>query len=174
VSALRTDPSARLQAHGLRLDLPLRWEARIYLRDAPDPAAGTSGVHPAAYGWPGELPNPVAHLANFALPPGRGDFGTGAVERMRAGHVFLSLVEYDASEAHRPLFASLGVPRPAAHEFSPAALQRQVPGQGGWQRFFTVAERAFCLYIVLGSLARAAAHVPEINRVLDGVAVISR
>jgi hypothetical protein len=166
--------AARLAAHGLEIDLPLRWEARIYLRDAPPRHAIGPGLHPAAYGWAGESPNPVAHLANFALPPGRGDFGTGAVELMRPGHVFLALVEYDRSEAHRPLFAATGMPRPAAHEFSPAALQRRLPEQGGWQRFCTMAERAFCLYVVLGSLRRARDHVPEICRVLDGIGVASR
>ena len=34
-------------------------------------------AHPDAYGSAEESRNPVLHLANFALPPGRGDFGTG-------------------------------------------------------------------------------------------------
>src|SRR4051794_22016948 len=108
----------RVAAHGIAVDLPDRWEAWLYLRT--DPAehaaavAASSGrfrAHPAAYGTPGERPHPVLHLANFALPPGRGDFGTGAVEIMRETHIFAALLEYGAEEAHRPLFRSLGRPR---------------------------------------------------------------
>ena len=176
--------SARLEAHGLRVDLPRRWEGRIYLRDTPtadaeSPAGGKSsaggdGQHPAARGWKGEVPNPVLHVANFALPPGRGDFGTGAVERLRPGHVFMSLFEYDRAEAGQPLFAAVGVPRPAAHEFSPNALQRRLRGHGGWQRFFTEHGRAFSLYVVLGDLRDARHRVGEIAVVLNGLRIGAR
>ena len=151
--------TARVAAHGLAAELPHRWEGRIYLR------TDGSGTHAS---------NPVVHLANFALPPGRGDFGTGAVEIMGRGHVFVSLFEYGPEEAHRPLFAELGMPRPQAHEFSPDALQRRMRGQGGWQRFFTAADRAFCLYIVLGSLVEAGQRVPELHRALDGLRIGAR
>jgi hypothetical protein len=158
----------RLEAHGLGVDLPRGWEGRLYVRPLP----GTTGdTHPAAAGHPGEVPNPVLHLANFALPHERGDFGTGAVERMRPGHVFVSLFEYDPAEAHRPLFAARGLPLPRVGEFAPNALQRLIRGQGGWQRFFTASDRAFCLYVVLGALARERDGVAEVRQVLRAVTV---
>jgi hypothetical protein len=166
-----------LAAHGLRIALPPRWEARLYLRDQPTGVASGSmsrWAHPAGYGWAGESTNPVLHLANFPLPPGRGDFGTGAVERMGVAHVFASLFEYDRDEAGRPLFAATGLPRPALHEFAPNALQRRLPGQLGCQKFFTENGRAFCLYVVLGSRHHAAALVGELHDVLDGLEVGDR
>jgi hypothetical protein len=175
-------PRATVAAHGLRVALPPRWEARLYLRDQPatatEAAAASDGVsrwaHPAAHGWPGELPNPVLHLANFALPPGRGDFGTGAVERMGGAHAFVSLFEYDAEEAGRPLFAARGLPRPQLREFAANSLQRRLPGQLGCQKFFTESGRAFCLYIVLGSRQHAEPLVAEVHGVLANVEVSDR
>ncbi|WP_375497953.1 hypothetical protein [uncultured Jatrophihabitans sp.] len=149
---------ATIAAHGLRVELPHRFEARLYLR-------------PAEFGHPDESMNPVLHLANFALPPGRGDFGTGAVERMGPAHVFSSLLEYDAEEAGRPLFAARGLPRPVVTEFAANALQRRLPGQLGVQRFFTEQHRAFCLYVVLGSRRHASSLVAQLHDVLDGLEV---
>ncbi|SHG17725.1 hypothetical protein SAMN05443575_1587 [Jatrophihabitans endophyticus] len=184
-------PLATVAGHGLRITLPARWEARLYLRDRPpetavepeDDDAGTavgitgglgSGVHPAAYGWAGESPNPVLHLANFALPPGRGDFGTGAVEVMGAEHAFVSLLEYDAEEAGRPLFEHRGVPRPVLRDFAPNQLQRRLAGQLGRQTFFTHEGRPFCLYVVLGSREHAADLVADVHGVLDNLEVSAR
>jgi hypothetical protein len=153
-------PHATVAAHGLRVTLPQRWEGRLFLRDG--------------LGEDDESINPVLHLGNFALPPGRGDFGTGAVEVMGAGHAFVALLEYGASEAGQPLFAARGMPRPALAEFAPNALQRRLPGQLGCQRFFTEHGRAFCLYVVLGSRRHAAALVDEVRGVLDNIAVGAR
>jgi hypothetical protein len=176
----------RLEAHGIAVDMLDRWEARLYLRRGyEEPAeAAAAGVrdrlaaalapHPHAYGWPGERRHPVLHLANFPLPSGRGDFGTGAVEIMREHHVFAALVEYDAEEAHRPLFAAVG--RPALHErdFAANALQRTLRGQLGAQRFFTERDRPFCIYVVLGSRRHARALVADVNAALDRVRIDSR
>lgn len=144
-----------VEAYGLRVELPRSWEARLYRRE-PHPGASV---------------NPVLHLANFPLTPGRGDFGTGAVERMGAEHVFVSLLEYDGEEAGRPLFAAPGVPRPRVGDFAPNALQRHIPGQLGGQWFFTEAGRPFCLYAVLGSRRHAEALVTQTEAVLDGLKV---
>jgi hypothetical protein len=163
---------ATVAAHGLRVTLPARWEARLYLRDRPDESRQLDGdEHPAAYGSAGESPNPVLHLANFALPPGRGDFGTGAVELMGPEHAFVSLLEYDAEEAGRPLFEAQGVPRPTLRNFAPNQLQRRLAGQLGSQQFCTVAGRPFCLYVVLGSRQHAAALVADVHAVLDTLEV---
>ena len=158
-----------IAGYGLRVDLPAAWEGRLFRRER---APGT-GDHPEAYGHPEGSVNPVLHLGNFALPPGRGDFGTGAVERMGAGHVFVSLVEFDRVEADRPLFAAHGVPRPEVADFGPRSLQRQIPGQLGCQRFFTENGRAFCLYIVLGSRRHAEALVAQSDAVLGRLEVIA-
>jgi hypothetical protein len=156
-----------IAAYGLRVELPRAWEGRVHRRVGPLRHAG----HPEAYGHPDASVNPVLHLANFALPPSRGDFGTGAVERMGPAHVFVSLVEYDREEAGRPLFAAAGVPRPRAGDFSPSALQRIIPGQLGCQRFFTEHGRPMCLYVVLGSRRHADELVAETDAVLCGLEV---
>jgi hypothetical protein len=154
-------------AYGLRVELPRTWEARLYRRAGPLRHDG----HREAYGHPDASVNPVLHLANFALPPGRGDFGTGAVEHMGPAHVFISLLEYDREEAGRPLFSAAGVPRPRVDDFAPWALQRRIPGQLGCQRFFTERGRALCLYVVLGSRRHAPDLVAEADGVLAGLEV---
>lgn len=153
------NPPVEIHAHGLRAVVPHPWEARVYRRDL------------AEVNRNGELAHPVLHLANFALPPGRGDYGTGAVELMGPQHLFVSLLEFERSEAFRPLFARPGLPRPAAGEFGPNALQRRLPGQAGVQRFFTEHGRPFCLYVVLGSMRNAYRLVPDLHRVLAEVRI---
>jgi hypothetical protein len=145
-----------LAAHGLRAELPQRWEGRLYLR-ADD-----------------ELANPVLHMANFALPPSRGDFGTGAVERMAEHHVFVALFEYGAEEAGKPLFAARGFPRLTLRDFAPNQLQRRLPGQLGCQRFFTDRGRAFCLYVVLGSARHASSLIQEVHEAIARLEVEER
>jgi hypothetical protein len=151
-------PHATVAAHGLRVVLPERWEARLYRREALAGAPEDEAHHP------------VLHLGNFALPPGRGDFGSGAVEIMRPEHAFVSLLEYDREEAGTALFAA---PRPrlGVADFAPNALQRRLPGQLGCQRFFTENGRPFCLFVVLGSERHAAALVREVQLVLDQMEV---
>jgi hypothetical protein len=51
----------KLQSHGIETDLPPGWEGRIGVRTQPT-------AHTRAIGDVGETPNPVVHLANFALP----------------------------------------------------------------------------------------------------------
>ena len=50
-------------------------------------------------------------------------------------------------------------------------LQRLLEGQGGVQRFFTVAGRAFCLYVVFGSFARRVRTIPVVNSILDTLTI---
>lgn len=160
----------RLAAHGIAATLPQRWEGRLYLRDT----APRAFAHAAAYGHPEERTHPVLHLANFALPTGRGDYGTGAVEVMGDRHAFVALVEFDGEEAGRPLFAARGLPRLTVADFAPNQLQRRLPGQLGCQRFFTERSRAFCLYTVLGSQRHATALVREVHEVMAGLEVGQR
>jgi hypothetical protein len=158
-----------LAGHGLSVLLPRGWEGRLYRR-----TLRADGPDPAAYGHPGESMNPVLHLATFPLPPGRGDFGTGAVEVMGDTDAFVALLEYDQVEAARPLFAGTGMPRLTQRDFAGNALQRRMPGQLGCQRFFTAHGRPFCAYAVLGSRRAAGSRIPQINTVLATVTVLPR
>lgn len=139
-----------IAGHGISIDVPAGWEARIYRRDG--------GA-------------PVMHVASFALHDGDGDFGAAATGRMRAGDGFVALVEYLVSEPLRPgagLFATSGVPPvPRLHEFGPTQLQVTRPGHLGWQRFFTAAQRACCLYAVIRpGAAPPAGMVGELGAIL--------
>lgn len=144
--------------HGLAVSLPSSWEGRIYVR--PQPAAVASLTGPAApirplgsNGYPGEVSRPIVHLGNFALPAERGDYGSGAVDVMRGHHIFVSVMEFGPESVGTALFSHQGVPQPAAHEFGPNTLQRRLPNQLGYQRFFTFGGRAFCAFVVLGHQA---------------------
>lgn len=154
----------RLDAHGLAVELPTRWEGSVAVARGLDVDAvvrrrAAAGTAPAMA--------PTAHLASFALPPDRGDFGSGAVEVMRAGDAFVALVEYGPREAGTALFAQRGVPRRLdAADFGRRALQRTLPGQSGLQVFATESGRAFSLYVVLGAHDRRRDLVDEVNDVL--------
>jgi hypothetical protein len=65
------------------------------------------------------------------------------------------------------LFAPSGLPQHLDPDaFDPATLQRRLVGQAGLQRFFTQANRAFCLYVVLGGYTNRNTVVPRVNEVL--------
>lgn len=147
----------RVEANGIRADLPPGWEGEIVVRRADATTAAEEDLQP------------VAHLANFPLPPERGDFGSNAVEIMRADDLLVCVVEYDRASSSSELFASEGVPTVTPDDFSPESMQRALPGQSGAQRFFHVGDRAFCLYVVLGAHARRAASVDAVNEVLAGL-----
>ncbi len=148
----------RLAAHGLALGVPPGWEGRIQRR----------GVTLAA-----ERTRAVVHLANFALPEQRDDFGGGVTPAMRSTDVFVVLFEYGPESRDAPLFASKGVPRVTAGMFGSKRLQRPLPGQLGCQHFFTAGGRPFCLYVVAGSRAYLPRIVVDVNAVLAGLDVQS-
>ena len=146
----------QLAGHGLSIDLPPGWEGAIYRRP---PVAG-------------ESTHPVLHAGSFPLPVGRGDFGSGAVDAMGPADALVVLLEYHRDSTGTALFARTGMPRavdPAV--FSPATLQRSIPGQGGAQWFFQESGRAFCLYVVLGAHRLRSRLVPAINQVLGTVRI---
>jgi hypothetical protein len=167
----------RLAGHGLAIDLPSRWEGTIGRRPA-DPAAAAVAVGAARTAAPAlaeEQLLPVAHLATFALPAERGDFGSGAVDVMAVGDVFLALVEFGPECAGTALFAPLPrLPTFVPGQFATTRLQRIQKGQAGAQVFCTVGGRAFSVYAVLGGAGRARALVPEVNAVLAATAVEPR
>ncbi len=152
---------ARISGHGVSVDLPAGWEADFFRRDQAPASIG---------GDPDEVVTTVVHLANWPLPPERGDFGGGAVEIMRRDDVLVVLFEYGPAEAGTALFSDPEVPWPLSPEdFDPNRMQRPLAGQAGLQRFFSVNGRPFCLYVVLGGAARSAESVPVINGVLATV-----
>jgi hypothetical protein len=144
-----------MRAHGLTIETPPAWDVRVYRRAEAAP----------------DRTYPVVHAANFALPSRRGDFGSGAVELMGPGNVFVVLFEYDEEAAGTALFSRRGMPTAHPADFSPRALQRTLRGQSGVQYFFNETGRAFCLYIVLGSHARRRRLVPMANRFAQSVRV---
>jgi len=137
-----------LSAHGMGLDAPPGWEVRI-TRRSPTQEEGESRSRP------------VLHAATVALPVVRGDFGGGVTGLLSATDLFVSLFDHGPDAVGTPLFADRGRPRPVPADFSPNRLQRTIPGQSGGQWFFTEGDRAFCLYVVLGSHAR---RVELVNR----------
>lgn len=156
----------RLEGHGIAADLPAGWEGA--LTRAPTGA----GARQSRAG--GDL-LPTLHLANFPLPRRRGDYGATAVERMTGADVFVALVEFGGGSAGAALFADTGLPRRLhARQFSRRTLHRALPGQAGYQTFFTEAGRPFCLYVVLGAAATAPALLPAVNAVLPRIRVARR
>ena len=156
---------ARLSGLGIDVEMPSGWDARIYRRPPGDarPALG-AGASPATHA--------VVHAGNFPLPAARGDFGSGAVEVMRSGDVLVVLFEYGPESVGTPLFAAPGPPRALTSDrFSPRALQRVIPGQMGTQVFFSTANRAFCLYVVLATQASPGRLVGLVNPVLASLRI---
>jgi hypothetical protein len=158
-----------LQAHGIRVGLPAGWDGRIAVRreGGGEKLVTATGPHVAT-----AQSRPVMHLANFGLPADRGDFGSGAVELMGDGDVFVVLFEHEPASSTTALFRTEGLPRTLSpRDFDFFTLRRGIAGQSGHQAFFHEGGRAFCLYVVLGSHARRARLVPMVNKVLATVAL---
>ena len=113
----------------------------------------------------------MLHVASFALPPGVGDYGGGAVEQMSNRDLLIVLMEHGDSSAGTPLFAATGIPRLTVDDVSTTCLQRLIEGQGGAQKFFTVNNRSFCLYVVFGSYARRVRTLPVVNDLLKTISI---
>jgi hypothetical protein len=139
----------RLAGHGISIELPDRWEGRIYRRP---------GGHP------------ILHTGSFRLVHDDADFGTMSIQAMGESDAFMALLEYEGASAGTPLFNEPEIPRPIdASELSPKAFPRRVAGRLGVQRFFTAhGVRPFCLYLVVskGRTAQADGPLPMANAVL--------
>lgn len=149
---------AIISLHGVSIQVPTGWEARISRR------AVDSG---------GETNFPVVHAATIPLPSNRGDYGSNVVERLGATDVFVSLIEFGAEAANTALFPTTST-FPAsipATEFHPRQLQRVLPGQAGKQVFFTFRGRPFCLYVVMGSVALRNQLVDRVEEILASFTV---
>jgi hypothetical protein len=139
----------RTSAHGLSIEVPRGWEARIVRR-------------------PGNAP--FLHLASFALRSDTGQFGAAVTARMGPDGAFAALVEYVADHDVRPgagLFAARWRPRLGLHEFRHTQLQVMRAGHLGMQRFFTESGRPYCLYAVISPVRRRPAQLAgELSAVL--------
>jgi hypothetical protein len=147
----------KLTGAGITVNLPSGWEGSI----APSETLPDGAVR-----------HSVTHVANFALPAQRGDYGGGAVEVMHPGDVLIILLEFDQASISQPLFARKGLPAPLrASDFSRETLQRSIVGQGGCQYFFQQTGRAFCLYIVVGSHLDRVDVLPVVNQILGSIEI---
>jgi hypothetical protein len=156
-----------LVAHGIEVSLPTGWEGRLFRRPRDGEVAAADAHIEGEPAAPQETTNAVLHASTIPVPPGVGDFASGAVDRLGSDDVFVVLFEYDPSSVGTELFKSAGLPRALdADEFSPNVMQRAIRGQAGVQRFFHDEGRAFCLYVVIGSFARRGALVKKVNQVL--------
>lgn len=161
-----------VRAHNLVAALPAGWDGRITVRRDGQAEKAVSATGTQLFS---ARSHPVMHLANFGLPTDRGDFGSGAVELMGDGDVFVVLFEHEAAATQTALFRTEGMPRTLElRDFDPSNLRRGIAGQSGFQAFFQENGRAFCLYVVLGAHARRARLVPLVNRVLGSVAVSTK
>ncbi len=150
---------AMMRTASMQLGLPPGWEAEIDAGSGQAEAAGPT------------VATPRVHAANFALPPDRGDFGSGAVERMQSGDVLICLLEEDGSVIGSRLFDHEGLPVLTADDFSPTGMQRPIRGQSGAQKFFHHNQRAFALYVVVGSHLSRSSFIDEINQVIATIEV---
>ena len=167
----------RISGYGISILPPAGWDARLYSRPLVEPSALPAGVgepfarRPSAEGGAATL-----HAANFALPAEDGEFGTTATSSMPPDGVFAAVVEYQTGQGLEPgrgLFAPRRVPAPLApSDFEHSTLLRALPGQAGAQRFFTVAERPLCLYVVLGPRAQTRASIAELNQALLSLEIL--
>ncbi len=168
---------APLDGHGFSVRLPASWEGRIYRRPtpgsafAPDSRITGSAADAGRAGLSAEQTRAVVHLADFALPADRGDYGSGAVERMASRNTFVAILEFAPECLGTALYRAQGIPRTEARLFNPNGLQRRIAGQAGCQFFFTENDRPMCLYVVIGSHRDAAALSAKVNQVLDGITV---
>jgi hypothetical protein len=164
----------QLSGHGLAAQVPRGWDGAVYRR------GGDVAKHALSVNKLGAVPDadagralhypPILHLATFALPPDRGDFGGGALDQMRSRDLFVCVLEFEPGSASAPLFATAGVPWPLRpDDFSPTAMRVPINNQAGCQRFFTVGDRAFTLYAVIGSHSLRRVLVPRINEALAGI-----
>ena len=145
----------KLEAHGLRIELPRGWSGRVFKR----PAGGAT-----------------LHAGDFQLPLHDGEFGDESTGLMPAGSSFLALTEYRPGAGLEPgkgLFASRRIPTSLdPTSFSARGLAHPRPGQAGAQHFFTVAGRPFCLYVVIsGALGERRPQLAALGVVLRSLRI---
>jgi hypothetical protein len=146
----------RLADRGLALDVPRGWEARIFVPSLPPPAINL----------------PVLHVSSVALPPARSSYAPEVGPAVGSSGAFAALVEFEPALADVGLYAARGMPLPIRSvDLDPAALQLPELDQGGLQRFFSLAGRAFCLYVIAGLGAGMEGRLGSLNGALASVEI---
>jgi hypothetical protein len=145
-----------LDAHGVRLELPVRWSGRLFAR------AGVA----------------VLHAGDYRIALGdQATFGDQSTAEMPAQATFVALVEYAPGDGLTPghgLFASKRA-RLDPSRFSEHGLAHPRPGQHGAQHFFTAAGRPFCLYVVLaGGRAVRRRQLAIVEHLLTSLSIAPR
>lgn len=161
-------PARTMSAHGLSVQVPAGWDGSIRrgIGDANDTPSDDVG--------PLGTTNPVLHVASFALPRVRGDYGGGAVESMRPTDIFIALVEFDPEARSTALFSAPGLQRPLVPAmFGRGTMHRPLVGASGHQQFFHTQGRAFGLYVALGAHRLRNTLVPRVDRVVSTVLIAS-
>jgi hypothetical protein len=148
--------TTKLSALGLSVELPPGWEGRVVVMTAED---GT------------RYPN--LHAGNFAVRPEGSTFGQYSIERMDVQKAMVVVVEYGPASVGTALFSSgRWPPSLLVVDLNPANFPGPAPeGLAGNQNFVTVNGRAFCIYTVLGLVGGAAPLMPQVNHVLESIAV---
>jgi hypothetical protein len=148
-----------LDAHGIRVSVPAGWSGKVFARS---PRTAT------------------LHAGDFQLPLSEdGEFGPESTSEMPSAGAFLALTEYRPGgglEPGRGLFAPRGIGLPLdPASFSRDGLAHPRPGQLGMQHFFTLAGRAFCLYVVLaGPRHGRRSQLLVLDRVLGSLRIAPR
>lgn len=159
----------QLEDRGIVVAVPAGWEGEIYRRE-PDSVSFDERTPPSRRIQP--TTRTVVHIGSFPLPGDRGDYGSGAVEIMRDEDVLVILFEFEPESATETMFSHEGIPYPIQpRDFDPNQMQRPLAGMAGVQRFFHVGERAFCLFVVIGSFAQRIALTDKVNAVLAEVQI---
>jgi hypothetical protein len=145
----------RLEAHGLRIELPAGWSGSVFAR-----AGGIATLH----------------AGDFQLALGDGEFGDRSTGLMGPVASFIALTEYLPGEGLEPgagLFAATRIPLPLdPTSFSARKLAHPRPGQVGMQHFFTTAQRPLCLYLVIsGGRAVRRRQLAVLDHTLRSLAV---
>lgn len=161
----------RLANSGISIDLPRRWDAQI--RSAGGELTSRS-ASPLAPLDATPSAGSVLHAGSFALPAERGDYGSGAVEVMGGSDILICLLEHEPEAAATALFRREGLPSVGVADFSPESMQRAMPGMSGFQRFFQVAGRPFCLYVVVGHHVTRGPLVRSAHAVVQTISIVPK
>lgn len=113
----------------------------------------------------------LLHGATVPLVPDRGDYGSGVIASLGPDDVFVSLFEHGPEALGTALFSSHGMPRVRPSDFDPSSMQQVHQGMSGAQYFFTVANRTWGLYAVLGSHARRQRGAVVVDGFLRGMRI---
>jgi len=145
----------KLEAHGLRIELPARWSGRVFRRDGG---------------------NATLHAGDFPLALTDGEFGDRSTATMPEVASFIALTEYLPGAGLEPgtgLFASRRIQLPLDPTgFTASGLAHPRPGQAGMQHFFTAAGRPLCVYVVIaGGRGSRRAQLLVLDRVLASLRV---